>query len=978
MTRSRLLALLTVIVTIAIAIGGGAYFYSNSLQARLSKARAVFRQGDGKSAAMMLNGILRDHGDSWDARKLAAQIAVDGDDLAAATTHIDWLAERDTSLAAGYARQVAERQQAKSEIDEAEKWFARTVELDPHDNAAAEQLVAILTDGGRRWEAHPLLLRLIKSGDFQLTHLLLAARTEDMIVLPREYVAATFADRSQVVPLLGLARFGIATSGYETAEGLVQEVIERRPEILEARIRLCEILLAKRPLEFATAIPDLPDEAKSHPAYWTLLGKWYRRQNENRLAVASFREALKLDPNRAIAVFQISQLLAQLGDEKTAEPFRKRAALLVTLGKELAEFFNGGGSPERVHKASDLLKELGRYWESVAWAQHASQQGNEEWATTRLKELGPLLSDGLPMVAADHNLASMLSESDWPVPTDADFERVAGKGASVSPDQSSEKLTPISLTNVADTLGIDFHYFNGAVPNSEEHRMYEFTGGGVGVIDYDLDGLPDLYLPNGTKWPADVANTEYRDGFFRNRGSRFSDVAEIAGLVEAGFGQGVSVGDLNCDGFPDIYVANTGQNQLWLNNGDGTFADATESAGITTNLWTTSCLIADLNADGFPDIYDANFLSGDDVFERVCDESGRPRSCPPAEFPGERDCVLLSRGDGTFADVTESAGVVRPKSNSLGIIAADFDGSRKLNLFLANDSVPNFYYQNGSSPESIVFREEAVLAGLDVDYSGKAQACMGVGIADVDANGLLDLFITNFHNESNALYLQQAENLFSDECQPSNIRAISQKMLGFGTQFLDIDLNGQPDLVITNGHVDDFTHEGTEYQMRPQILRHNGSASVGFIEQTPEPASPYFSAKHLGRGLARLDYNRDGLDDFGISHLDSPFALIKNETVEHGSFLSIRLVATSTARDAIGTILRVTSAGGVRTHQLTAGDGYMASNERRLTIGLGDVQGDCTVEVDWMSAESEAFGSIKVNSRVVLIEGSGRSFEEPE
>lgn len=184
--------------------------------------------------------------------------------------------------------------------------------------------------------------------------------------------------------------------------------------------------------------------------------------------------------------------------------------------------------------------------------------------------------------------------------------------------------------------------------------------------------------------------------------------------------------------------------------------------------------------------------------------------------------------------------------------------------------------------------------------------------------------------------------------------------------------------MITNGHVDDFTHEGTNYQMRPQILRHTGEQSVQFVEQKPEIVGPYFAGKHLGRGLARLDFNRDGLDDYAVSHLDSPFALVRNETEAHGNFVSLRLVATKTSRAAIGTIVRVTVGDRTYVHQLTAGDGYMASNERRLTIGLGRDAQECAVEVTWMSGEVEAFGRIEANTHSILVESLGRSLTEPE
>lgn len=976
MTRSRLLALFSALVVVGGSIAGGWYWLANSLEYRMSQIRTARGQGEQETAERLLQPLLRDHGDSVEVRELALDVARGSEDADEILTQLTWLAEN-SDKPASHAREIADLRLEAGLFDDAERWYRASLKADPEDTASMQRLARLLSNGGRRWEAYPLYMQIIRMGRFDLPELLYVGRTEDMLTLQPEYIAQRYADQSQIGPLLGLARFGMATGSEKTSEQLLRKVIQERPEIVEAHIRLAELLLEQRPAEFVKLMPQLPAASREHPAYWVILGKWYRQNKEPKAAVAAFAQALRIDANRTVATFQLGQLLAQLGHEKDAGEFRDRAERLNELSATLGDFFAGEGSLEKAQIASDQLEELGRYWEAAAWAQYALSLDSLDWSVKRLQRINPVLKDSLPIVRHDFNPVRRLSIEDWPLPGADVFQRVAATvRAPTSP--GAPDFAPIQFEDEAERLGLTFRYFNGAVPASEEHRMYEFTGGGVGVIDYDGDGAPDLYFPNGTRWPPREPS-EFNDGFFRNAGSRFEDVAQQAGISESGFGQGVAVGDIDGDGFADIYVANTHRNQLWKNNGDGTFTDVTEAAGLTDAVWTTSCLIADLNGDGLPDIYDVNFLSGDDVFTRICDEDGRPRSCPPAEFPGEQDRVLLNRSDGTFADQTETAGIVRPRGNGLGIIAADFDGSRRLNLFIANDSVPNFYYRNISTDAQIEFSESSVLAGLDVDHEGQSQACMGVGIADVDSNGLPDLFITNFYNESNALYLQQAENVFSDECRSSNVRDLSRKLLGFGTQFLDVDLNGYPDLVVTNGHVDDFTHDATPYQMPPQILRHSGSPAVRFFEQQPQTGEDgYFAGKYLGRGLARLDFDGDGVDDFAVSHLDAPVALVRNGTTDKGRSVSVRLVSTDAARESIGAIVTVRVGDHTFAQQLTAGDGYMASNERRLNIGLGSVAGDvCEIDVQWMSGNTERFPAVTIGRRVVLVEGSGRPLFEP-
>ncbi len=972
MTRSRLLALGICLAVVVASIGGGLLWYSGAPETRLGQARRAFARGDYDAASRTIDRLLADEPNFVPARELLLRVreASAGDVM----EPLAWLAEHGGDDADGYALALATHLVERQQFDQAEALYRRVLASNPNDTAAASRLAEIYSRSGRRWEALPLYMTLIRSGRYEFRHLLLAARTEDMIALPREYITQRYQDRSQVGPLLGLARFGMAKDESETAEKLLREVIEKRPDLLEAHIRLAELLQRTRPADFAAMVPQIPHETENHPAWWVVLGQWYRQQNRPRLAAGCFLRSLKLDPNRQIAAFQLGQILTQQNHPLAAD-FRDRAEQLDKLSAMLGEIFAGDDSLTRMHEVSDQLELLGRYWESAAWAQLVTQKNHEDWALTRLRRIGRTLRDDLPIVRDDFNPAVRLPDSEFPVPDAATFASVAA-GQTPTAQTSPDQLTPVSFEDVADDLGIRFHYFNGAVPGSVEHRMYEFTGGGVGVIDFDLDGRPEFWLPNGSCWPPGN-DDQHTDSLLRNLDTRFDDVTQLAGVTDRGFGQGVSVGDFDNDGFPDVYVANTHRNQLMHNNGDGTFSDVTESAGLTTAVWTSSCLIADLNNDGHPDIYDVNFLAGDDVFTRTCEENGKPRSCPPAEFPGEQDRVFLNRGDGTFADVTETAGIVRPLGNGLGILAADFDGSGRLNLFIANDSVPNFYYVNASTPHAIAFHESSVLAGLDVDQEGHAQACMGVAAADVDGNGLLDLFITNFYNESNTLYLQQAENVFSDVARSSNIREISRELLGFGTQFLDADLNGLPDLVIANGHVDDFTHDKTPYQMQPQFLRHVGAGTVRYVEQKPTPPSRYFEESRLGRGLARLDYNGDGLDDFAVSHLDTPFALVENRTQPPGGSLSVRIIATGSARDALGSTVRVTSGDIVRTQQLTAGDGYMASNERRLTFGLGPATEPCTIEVRWISGRTETFEPVPVGSRVILVESAARALVEP-
>ncbi len=295
--------------------------------------------------------------------------------------------------------------------------------------------------------------------------------------------------------------------------------------------------------------------------------------------------------------------------------------------------------------------------------------------------------------------------------------------------------------------------------------MFEFSGGGVGALDFDVDGRPDLYLTQGCRWPPDPSQREFLDRLYRNLGDRYLDVTDSAEVVEPGFSQGVACGDYDDDGFPDVYVGNIGENRMFRNNGDGTFrsvSPATTTSETPDDLehanWTTSVAIADVNADGLPELFDVNYVTGPDVFERICDHDGTPRVCSPTVFDAAPDRLWLNRGDGTFSDVSNIAGLAAPDGTGLGVVAADFDGSGRLSLFVANDARPNHFFQNVTETPGALprFEEAAAALGVATDSDGLSQASMGIAAGDANGDGRLDLFVTNYVDESNALYEQRS------------------------------------------------------------------------------------------------------------------------------------------------------------------------------------------------------------------------------
>jgi hypothetical protein len=459
----------------------------------------------------------------------------------------------------------------------------------------------------------------------------------------------------------------------------------------------------------------------------------------------------------------------------------------------------------------------------------------------------------------------------------------------------------------------------------------------------------------------------------RNRGDgRFDDVTVSAGVGDNGYSQGVTVGDYNADGFSDLYIANIGLNHLYRNNGDGTFGDATFGLGRVDSSWTTSCVLADLNGDAFPDLYDVTYLAGREPLESICRDDRRKggvRTCDPGMFQAQPDRLLLNRGDGSFFDVSRQAGILAPDGKGLGVVAANFRKTAQLDLFVANDTTANFFFINSASPAGSppVFIENALISGCAYDSDGRAKASMGVACDDVNGDGLFDLFVTAFYKESNTLYLQQPGEIFADRTGEAGLKEPSFQMLGFGTQFLDADLDGWPDLAVTNGHIDDLTEFGAPYRMPAQFFRNGGFGR--FEKLLPAELGVFFERQQLGRSLARVDFNRDGLDDFVISHLDTPAALVANCTSGAGHFFTLRLHGVDSNRDAIGTIVRVEAGGRTRWKQLTAGDGYQASNQRQLVFGLGEHTSVEHLIVTWPSGREQRYSQVAADAEYILVEG---------
>ena len=498
----------------------------------------------------------------------------------------------------------------------------------------------------------------------------------------------------------------------------------------------------------------------------------------------------------------------------------------------------------------------------------------------------------------------------------------------------------IALRDVAEEAGITFQHERGA--RGERHPV-ETMGSGVAVLDYDGDGAPDLFFVQGGEVPGTGHPPGLAGQLYRNEGGgRFRDVSGPAGFglppPAEGHGMGAAAADYDNDGDPDLLVTRVGTDLLYENRGDGTFG--LRDAGLLAAGWSASAAFSDLDGDGDLDLFVTHYLDWSPANNPVCARtvSGEQvRSyCLPDAFSGVPDLLYENRGDGSFRDVSDTAGVALLTGKGLGVLAADLIGDPLPDLYVANDTVPNFLFENLGG---LRFEERGLPAGVAYDGDGNALAGMGIAAADIEPDGDLDLFVTNFQGESNNLYVSDRHGVFRDVSFLSGAGRPSLGLLGFGAVFADLDNDGLPDLCVTNGHVLDnagVLFPGTTYRQRDSCFRNLGGSF--------EPA-PLGLPVAVGRGLAAADLDGDGRLDLVVSRSGGPGALLRNEGARAPRAV-LRLVGRVSNRDAVGAEVTVERAGRPRRSVVTAGSSYLSSSAREVWIGLAG-GGPDSVRVRW-------------------------------
>lgn len=532
--------------------------------------------------------------------------------------------------------------------------------------------------------------------------------------------------------------------------------------------------------------------------------------------------------------------------------------------------------------------------------------------------------------------------------------------------QSTSEASNISFVDITEASGIIYRHQDGG---TGQRFLPEHMGAGLASFDADGDGLLDIYFLNGASLPDLKPSAELSNRFFRNRDGRiFDDCTVAAGLTELSYGLGVTAGDYDNDGFQDLYISNFGPNRLFHNNGDGTFRDITDESGVGDgDKFGAGATFLDIDRDGDLEIFVGNYVSFD--FERhyLLAPKAFPYSPGPRDYPALADTLFLNNGDGTFCDISHSSGIDSVAGPSMGVVSADFDGDNDVDIFVACDGEANLLYINDGSGK---FSEEGILAGLALDSRGNANGSMGVDVADINGDGLLDLLVTNYSDQLLELFLNQSPGgVFEESSRQTQIGTEALPHVNWGVGLVDFDCDGDRDAFICNGHLLENAKEiesRTDFGVRNTVLENLANKTFRSVS---DRAGPALLQARSSRGAAFDDFNLDGLVDVVILNSDSFAQVLQNTTGGENNWLVIELVGTSDNRDAIGAKVWLYTGNHVQFAEKVNGRGYQSHYGAALHFGLGQSMRVDQIEIQWPGhSNKQVIFRANVNQRLKIVQ----------
>jgi len=565
-----------------------------------------------------------------------------------------------------------------------------------------------------------------------------------------------------------------------------------------------------------------------------------------------------------------------------------------------------------------------------------------------------------------------------------------------------EKRRPITAGGFVDGAPIVFEddtkksglaKFQHVSGTAKKNLILEAPGSGVAIFDYDNDGWPDIYLVNGSTFDALRGKEKPPRAalFHNNHDGTFTDVTEKAGVANERWGFGVAVGDFDNDGWPDLYVTNFGKNRLYHNNHDGTFTDVAEKAGVevsgTQPVWSTGATFGDYDGDGKLDLYVTGYVKFDLNHPPIagtaatqysfCQYRGKPVMCGPRGLLGEHNHLFQNNGDGTFTEVSQKAGVANERGYyGFGVVFADLNDDGKLDIAVANDSVPNYLFLNKGDG---TFEDASYPSGFALKDDGREQAAMGLGIGDYDNSGHLSLYVTTFSDDYFALYKNEGDGNFTDVSFLTGVAAATIPFLGWGTGFLDYDNDGWKDIFDANGHVYpgvDQNDWGMTYAQRPLLFRNLDGKRFQVV---PAATNSGLAVVVSARGAAFGDLFNDGKVDVVLNTIDGPPVLLRNVVSNGNNWVDLKLIGgPKSPRDAIGAKAFLTANGMTQRNDVISGGSYISNNDMRLHFGIGKAKQVDKLEIRWPDRTNEIVSLPGINRMFTIVEGKGASSEQPK
>jgi enediyne biosynthesis protein E4 len=529
-------------------------------------------------------------------------------------------------------------------------------------------------------------------------------------------------------------------------------------------------------------------------------------------------------------------------------------------------------------------------------------------------------------------------------------------------------LNPVVFEEVSPQTSKITWVHNNA--QSADRQLPETVGAGCAFLDYDNDGSMDIYFVNSGPSDFFTPKTPLKNALYHNNhDGTFTDVTDKAGVAGGKFGMGVAAADFDGDGYVDLYVTNYGTNILYRNNGNGTFTDVTEKAGVTAPGWSTCATWFDFDNDGKLDLFVSSFVFYDKSQNPLCTDPTLQRRyyCVPRLFKPTPSHLFRNNGDGTFTDVSRESGIADSPGKSFGAVATDVNNDGLMDLFVANDTMPNFLFVNKGNGK---FEEVGLAAGVAYGEAGRPRSGMGVDAADYDSDGWQDLFVANIDHEFFSLYHNDKELIFTD--QPGEIAPSTHLLSGWGLKFFDYDNDGDPDLFLVNGHPDDMIESRIARVSYKEPLLLFENTGKGF-KDVSAMSGAVFSKIFSGRGMAVGDFDNDGDLDVLVSNNGEPPLLLRNQGGNKKNWVGLNLVATKSNSAAVGAVI-TWQAGGVKRSRLRTGGGsYLSSHDPREILGIGTATKIDTVEIRWPAGTIEKLTNVAINKYIKVVEGAGQS-----